>query len=426
MNFAAVVVELVLPHCVVEADKETHSLFARYKYFATHLFFGIVIGIVAGLVSATFLTSINWATTTRNQNSWFIFLLPLVGLAIGLVYTYIGKDVAHGSNLVLEEIHEPNAGVPRRMAPLVFSASVITHLAGGSTGREGAAVQITASLTDGVSRLFHPNLETRRILLITAIAGSFGAIMGVPIAGMVFALEVQEIGRIRYEALVPALVASVVGDRIVRGIGTHHLSVSRLDNVDMTFTLVWKIVIASAVFATVSILFVAATHRIQSVTRRFVSWQPLQPFVGGVILLGLAALVGTRIYLGLSIDLAESALAGAVGISAIAWAWKLIFTTVSLGTGFIGGEVTPLFIIGALSGAQVAHLLNAPIPLFAALGLLATFAAAANTPIACIVIGVEYFGSGALVPIAFACVLTFAMSGHGGIYHSQRNALRKF
>ncbi|MHB1090863.1 MAG: chloride channel protein [Ilumatobacteraceae bacterium] len=401
-------------------------MFVRFKYFSTHLVFGVVIGVIAGLVSAAFLASLNWATTTRNLNGWLIFSLPLIGLAIGLAYTFVGNDVAHGSNLVLEEIHEPNAGVPRRMAPLVFIASVITHLAGGSTGREGAAMQITASLTDGISRLFHPNLETRRILLITAIAGSFGAIIGVPIAGMVFALEVQEIGRIRYEALVPALIASVVGDRVVRKIGIHHLSVARLDNVDMTFTLVWKIVIASAAFAAVSILFVAATHRLHTVTRRFITWQPLRPFIGGVILLALTALVGTRIYLGLSVDLVESALAGAVGISAVAWAWKLIFTTVSLGTGFIGGEVTPLFVIGALSGAQVAHLLNAPVPLFAALGLLATFAAAANTPIACIVIGVEYFGTGALVPIAFACVLAFAMSGHGGIYHSQRNALRRY
>lgn len=217
---------------------------------------------------------------------------------------------------------------------------------------------------------------------------------------MVFALEVQEIG-------------------------IHHLSVVPLKDVDMTIPLVWKIVVASAAFAAVSILFVAATHRLHNLTHRFITWQPMQPFVGGVILLMLTALVGTRIYLGLSVELAESALTDAIGISAVAWAWKFAFTTVSLGNGFIGGEVTPLFVIGALIGAQIAHLLNAPVPLFAALGLLATFAAAANAPIACIVIGVEYFGSDALVPITFACVLAFAMSGHGGIYHSQRNALRR-
>ena len=339
------------------------------------------------------------------------------------MYHHFGERVANGSNLVLEEIHEPGAGVPKRMAPMVFVATAISHLFGASTGREGAGIQITASIADGLAKPFSPSPETRKLLLITAISAAFGGLFGVPIGGAVFALEVQENGRIRYEAMLPALIAGVIGYEIIENLNIEHLVTGTLLNVDLSLALSWKLIVLSAVCSILAISFIQLTHFVHRAAHSLIKWQPLRPVVGGCIVLLLVLVSGTRDYLGVSAHLAEDAFAGAVGIVVGAFAWKLVFTSVSLGTGFIGGEMVPLFIIGALAGAQTGQLLGASIPLFAAIGMMATFAAASNTPIACIVIGVELFGAGEILPLALTCILAYALSGRRGIYHSQKHAL---
>lgn len=265
---------------------------------------GSLVGVLAGLSSAAFLKSLEWATRTRTDNGWLLWLLPIAGFVVGLVYHHGAGDAARGNNLLLDEIHEPTAWIPRRMAPLVYGATVLTHVFGGSAGREGTALQMSGSLTDAVvTRFGHVNALDRRLLLVAAIAGGFGAVFGVPLAGCVFALEVQTMGRIRHDAIIPALTASVVGDRVVHALKVHHTPVPTIPGVDLTFPLACKLVVAGAAFALTATVFATAIHELKRWLARGITWPPLRPLVGGVVVIALTYAVDSREYLGLSIPL---------------------------------------------------------------------------------------------------------------------------
>ena len=382
---------------------------------------GSIVGVLAGLSSAAFLESLRWATDLREQDPWLLWLLPVAGFVVGLVYHHGAGRAAQGNNLIIDEIHEPRAWIPRRMAPLIYVATVVTHIFGGSAGREGTAIQMSGSLTDGLfGHIARITGTDRRLLLVAAIAGGFGAVFGVPFAGCVFALEVQAAGRIRHDAIVPSLSASVVGDLVVRGLGVQHTPMPVIGSVDLTVSLVLKILVAGFAFGATALVFSELTHGLKRAFQVGVRWPPLRPFVGGVLIVALTYAVGTRDYLGLSLPLITKSLAGGAGVVAAAFAFKLLFTSLTLGSGFQGGEVTPLFVIGATLGAAVGHGLGAPVPLFAAMGFVAVFAGASNTPIACTIMGVELFGAGALVPMAMACVAAYTLSANRGIYGAQR------
>jgi H+/Cl- antiporter ClcA len=381
---------------------------------------GAVVGVLAGLASAGFLESLAWATRTREAHPWLVLGLPLAGFAVGLAYHYGGGSSSEGNNLIIDEIHDPQAWVPRRMAPMVFLGTVVTHLFGGSAGREGTAIQMSGSLTDGFSRAARLVGVDRRMLLIAAMAGGFGSVFGVPIAGCVFGLEVQAVGRIRHDAIVPALTASVIGDLVVAGLGVHHTPVPVVGHVELTALLLLKVLVAGLAFGAAALLFAELTHGIRNVFRTTFRWSPVRPLVGGLAVVGLTYAVGTQDYLGLSLPLVTKSLAGGAGVVAMAFALKLLFTSVTLGSGFQGGEVTPLFVIGATLGATLGHVLGAPVPLLAAIGFVAVFAGATNTPLACTIMGVELFGAAPIVLLAIACAASYVVTGERGIYGTQR------
>jgi len=301
---------------------------------------GIGVGVLAGLSSALFLKMLEWSTRSFAEHGWLLYLLPVAGLAMGCLYHYTGGRSIEGNVLVIDEIHEPRTGIPRRMAPLVLISTVGTNLFGGSAGREGTAIQMSASLTDNAARILHLSRPERRTLLVAGISAGFGAVFGVPLAGAVFGLEVQSIGRVRYEALVPSLTGALVGDLIVRGLGIHHTPVPQLGPVDLDAWLILKIALAGLVFGLVSALFIEAVHLVKRLGARLTGWPPARPVIGGVLVVALTLLVGNRSYNGLSIPLAVNALDGHdPGLQV--FALKLIFTAVTLGFGFYGGEVTP-------------------------------------------------------------------------------------
>lgn len=383
---------------------------------------GALVGVLAGLSSAAFIEALNWATDTRLAHGWLLYLLPAAGLAIGLVYHHLGGRSAGGNTLIIEEIHEPTEWVPRRMAPLVFGGTIVTQLFGGSTGREGTAIQMSGSLTDAASRLLRLKPADRRMMLIAALGGGFGAVFGVPIAGCVFALEVQAIGRLRYDALVPALTASLVGDMVVRGLGVHHTPYPPLGDIHLTVALVLKVAVAGVAFGLCGIAFSSAVHAVRHVCARWLSWPPIRPVFGGFGIIALVWIVGTRDYLGLSLPLIGDALTGGNGVTDWSFLAKLVFTAVTLGAGFQGGEVTPLFVIGATLGVTMARLLDVPVPILAAVGFVAVFAGAANVPLTCTVMGAELFGAGhgTVALFAIGSVMAYVCSSHTGIYRSQR------
>ena len=402
------------------------------------------VGAAIGSAVALFLWSLEAATACRQGHPWLLWLLPVGGVGIGAMYHLFGKSAEAGNNLIVDEIHEPGGGVPARMAPLVLIGTVATHFFGGSAGREGTAIQMGGSLSAEVGRRLRLGPVDTRQLLTAGVAGGFGAVFGVPLAGAIFAVEVLALGRLSYEAILPCLIASIVGDWTTRAWGIHHTTyavtaLSPLASTHLSWPLLGKVALAAVAFGLAGTLFAELTH---GLGRAFKTLSPsplLRPVIGGLIIIGLAYAVG-RDYIGLGVHVNPGASVSIVtcfhpgGATAFSWWWKILFTAVTLSSGFKGGEVTPLFFIGAALGNTLAWLLNAPVDLFAGLGFVAVFAGATNTPLACTIMGLELFapgrsdrvGNGFAVYLAVACFVAYLSSGHSGIYLSQRIGTPKF
>lgn len=390
----------------------------------------IPMAMAVGSACAFFLWSLDAVTGLRFQNPWLLYLLPVAGVAVGLVYHRWGKSAEGGSNLIMDEIHQPGAGVPRRLAPLVLFGTLVTHLFGGSAGREGTAVQMGGSLAGGFARLLKLAPSDVRVLLMAGVAAGFGAVFGTPVAGAVFAIEVLTIGRMHYGALLPCFLASVTADWTCHawGIGHTQYAIGFGGAFKIDALVLAKVVVAAGAFGIVAALFSELSHTLHGWFKRLVPSAPLRPLLGGVLVIGLTLLLGTRDYLGLGVTNPDPKAVSIVSfftspeIHPWAWWWKILFTAVTLGSGFKGGEVTPLFFIGAALGNALAGLMGAPTDLFAALGFVAVFAGATKTPLACTVLGIELFGGEHAVYLATACFIAYRCSGRSGIYLSQRVA----
>lgn len=397
--------------------KQTAAL-ALAPHVVKWLLLATAVGGLAGSASAVFLFALDWATATREAHRWLILLLPLAGFAVAWVYRQVGQKVEAGNNLLIDEIHDPQNVIPLRMAPLILASTVVSHLFGASVGREGTAVQMGGALADQITRALKLPREDRRILLMAGISAGFASVFGTPLAGAVFALEVLAIGRLRTDALFACAVAAVVGHQTALLWGVQHAHLSAGVVPPLSVWSLTAVLLAGGAFGLAGQVFARATHRLQAWAQQHVAYGPLRPLLGGVVIAAaVLALDGWR-YIGLGLPLVADAFDRA--LPPWEFAAKLLATVASLGSGFKGGEVTPLFAIGATLGNALAPLLHQPVALLAALGFVAVFAGAANTPLACTLLAMELFGADIGVHALMACVVSYVCSGHSGIYRAQR------
>ena len=377
----------------------------------------ILIGCVSGAMIGVFLILLGKAIELNLSISWLIFLLPISGMFMTFLYKKYGKNSKKGNNLIIENINGNDEKINFIMAPLVFIGTVLTHLFGGSVGREGTGVQIGGTIGNALADIFKKTDMEKRILLISGVSAGFSSVFGTPIAGTIFAVEISTIGKLNYASMLPAIIAAIVGDKAARFIGATH-SHFKVPEVEPFIALnIVKVIILAILFGMASKLFVYMTHWFKDTFNKNINSDYLKIFIGGSIVVVVTLLLGNRTYNNLSLGLLNDAFNG--DSAYYAFILKLLLTTLCLGVGYQGGEVTPLFVIGSTLGAALAPILGVPVVFAAALGLIGVFAGATNAPIASFALYLELFGANNMIFAIIICIVSVFISGRDGIYSSQ-------
>ncbi|OZM56804.1 voltage-gated chloride channel protein [Lottiidibacillus patelloidae] len=404
----------------------------KYKIFLSTLgqwiFFGSIIGLVVG-TTTNFLLEINdfLGDDIRAKRDWLIFLLPFGGIAIGYIYMKYGKvysnntlnDTAELNNLVIDAVHGKKE-VPKRMGPIIYLGTFITVLFGGSTGREGAAIQMGSSVSATVNKFFKVNNNDKKLLIMSGISAGFGAAFGAPIAGTVFGMEMAALGKLRFEALVPCFVASFVAYYITTAAWGHEHENFIIKLVpEFTIVSFLKVIFVSVIFALISVLYSQLRHGVQKYSEKLSKKNHMKrAFWGGVIIVVLTLIVGSQDYNGRGLEMLEQSFEEKV--PPFAFLAKLVFTVITLGSGFVGGEAIPLFFIGATLGNTLHTFIDLPMSFLVAIGLIATFCGGANTPLAAFLLAMEMFNGKGLEYFFVACIVSYLFSGHHGLWPSQK------
>jgi H+/Cl- antiporter ClcA len=399
--------------------------FERYLQWTGY---SAITGIMAGFGATAFLVLLKISTEYRQAHPAIIFGLPLAGFAIGWIYHLYGKDIDRGNNLILDEIHDPKSVVPLRMAPTILLTTILTHLFGGSAGREGTAVQIGASLSDQLSKIFPFSKEERKILLVSGAGAGFGAAIGTPFAGVLFGMEVIRIGRLRPFAVFECAVASFCAYGVTQFFHAPHSIFPAYFGPVFQPIYLLVVAVASLLFAFLARAFVSLTHAIEQINHRFISYPPLKPVIGGVILVLLYRFCAWENYEGLGIETIQESFYHSLTFSVPMI--KILVTAITLAAGFKGGEFIPLVFIGATAGSALSGISpigadSGLVSVLASVGFAAVFGAASNTPLTCIVMAIELFGWKIAPYAALGCYLTYLASGNLSIYRSQLKGEKK-
>lgn len=381
------------------------------------MFICLLIGFISGSASAFFLVALEWVTNFRIKHDEIIWLLPFGGLLIGFCYYYLGQTVVKGNNLLLEEYDNPQKIIPLKMAPLVLFGTLITHLFGGSAGREGTAVQMGGAIADQFTKYFNLDNTERKTLIILGISAGFASVFGTPLAGALFALEVVYFSKINFKSIFLSFAVAFIAYFTVEFWQVTHTSYNIPIIPEVNFTNLAYTLLIGILSGLSALLFSKNVHFWSSLFLKKINYPPLRPFIGGIILAIAFAGFGLTKFSGLGVPTLVDAFKNAP--EWYDFLLKIVFTGFTLGCGFKGGEVTPLFFIGATLGSALSLFIPMPIALLAAMGFVAVFSGATHTPIACTIMGMELFGIQPGIFIALACTTAYFSSGSEGIYQSQ-------
>ncbi|MBK0369165.1 voltage-gated chloride channel family protein [Flavobacterium agrisoli] len=395
---------------------KTTAIQRHFLLFCKWLVICLLIGFLSGSASAFFLVALQWATDFRIAHHWIIWLLPFGGFLVGLSYFYWGKEVVKGNNLLLEEYHQPQKTIPFKMAPLVLFGTIITHLFGGSAGREGTAVQMGGAIADQFQCFFKLSISDRKTLLILGISAGFASVFGTPLTGAIFAVEVVYFSKINYKTIPLSFITAYAAYYTVEMWQVAHTHYQIPFVPPLSLSLTGYSVAAAILFGLAAMLFSRGTHFWNSLFKK-INFPPFRPLLGGFIL--------ALVFLNFNFEKFEG-----LGVPTIVTAFKttsdwpdfllkILFTSFTLGAGFKGGEVTPLFFVGATLGSALSVVIPLPIALLAGMGFVAVFSGATHTPIACTIMGIELFGISCALYVGIACVIAYFASGTVGIYQSQ-------
>lgn len=377
----------------------------------------IIIGVICGLIGTAFYQAVEKATKLQGRYPWLLFLLPVGGVVIVFLYHICGVKNAKGTNMIIESIRSSEK-IPFIMAPLIFIGTVITHLCGGSSGREGAALQIGGSIGAFLGRIMHLNEKDMHVIVMCGMSAVFSALFGTPLTATIFSMEVVSVGVIYYAAFLPCIVSSIVACSISRlaGFSAEKYSIPTMNT--MSLGLIIKVIILAALCALVSSAFIICMHKTAKLYKDKINNQYIRIIVGGFLIILLTAIVGTRDYNGAGMNIVKQTFSGKVNLES--FFLKIIFTVVTLGAGYKGGEIVPSFFIGATFGNAVGNLMNINPGFGAAIGMVSVFCGVVNCPITAMFLSVELFGSGNVILFALACAVSYVLSGYYSLYKSQK------
>ncbi|MBR2421793.1 MAG: chloride channel protein [Oscillospiraceae bacterium] len=377
---------------------------------------GVLMGVLGGLLGAGFHHALHFVTHVRSEHTWLIFLLPLGGLATVALYRLFGMQGNRGTNEIIDATLDGHPVSPM-VAPAIFLATSITHLLGGSAGREGAALQLGGSTASMLAKLFRLNREERKVMVMAGMSAVFAGLFGTPLTATLFCMEFESVGTVFSPALLPCFLAAFLASRVSALLGVHAETYILTRSFALTLGNCWQYLILAVLVSLLGIAMCALFHKAE----HFAAHHLPNPFIrialGGAVVTVLTLLVGDHRFNGAGMDMALKAVGGEADW--YSFLLKMLFTAVTLSAGFKGGEIVPTFCIGATFGCVLGSLLGLDAGMAAALGLIGLFCCATNSPLASIVLSIEMFGSTNLYLFAFVCVVCFVLSGNSGLYAGQ-------
>lgn len=380
-------------------------------------FIGAVIGAVVGVVGIIFHILLEEVTAFRMSHPWILFLLPLGGLVIAGLYHLLRMQNDRGTNLILIAVRV-NEKVSLRLTPLIFISTIITHLLGGSAGREGAALQIGGSIGSFIGRKIKLDEKDERIITMCGMSAGFAALFGTPVAAVVFSMEVITVGIMHYSAIVPSIIAAITATGISMVCGVTPTAFTLESVPSLSPSGVGSVILLGMFCAGVSVLFCLAMETAGKYYKQIFKNGYIRIFVGGCIVVAITLLLGTRDYNGAGMDVIARAIAGEAEYPA--FLWKILLTALTLGAGYKGGEIVPSFFVGATFGCVIGPWIGLPASFAAGTGMAALFCGVTNCPIASVILCVELFGAEGIAYYTLACAVSYMLSGYYGLYSEQK------